>query len=102
MARKRTAAKEPAMNATKLHNDVNQGNSPDEKATLPHNERHFLIGKLANVHAGQRVTFIQSPGEEMRQFVKLAKFPLRKGGVTTPPYRRRILVILLDHKQKAW
>ena len=61
----------------------------------PHDQRHLLIGKLADVHVTSRITLVQSPGKEMRQLVELPELPLSKRRISTATNCGWILVILL-------
>ncbi len=58
-ASKSTAAKDPAMNATKLSNRYKYKICPERGIrNLPNHKSDLLVGELSDVHASQRVRFV--------------------------------------------
>lgn len=70
-AASRTAANEPAMNATNLACQL-----CDLRQSSPHNQRRPLLGELVNVLLGHRVALVETAFKEVWELVELAESPL--------------------------
>lgn len=98
VARRRTAAKDPATKATNLWHLCLKETALHSFDNVPHDYSYLLVRKLTNVHACEGIAFVEPPNKEVRKFIELPEFPSCKRCVTTATDRRWVFMIFLNRK----
>lgn len=66
------------MNETNLFDKIIQPEELRDGAAVPHDDGHLLVGELSDIHASERVTFVQPPREKVGELIEFPEFPLGK------------------------
>lgn len=95
-ARRRTAAKEPAIKATNLRvRSISTQTDKDQVKSVPHEECHLLLRELVDVDVGNWVGETEATREEVRKLVELAELPFGVGRVLASTDGGRVVAVLL-------